>query len=429
MTDPMVWDHLLAAFRGVFTSFSFAIFLCLSCAWALCPGRHTITRLYVIAEPAREKAHDAYHRFFREGAWSMAALWKTLARILVAMLYQKKPIPLDLDDTLFHRCGRKVKGAAWWRDAVRSTGQKVVHAFGLNLVVLTLRIDPPWGGEPLGLPVNMRLHRKHGPNLLELAEEMVEEFISWFSSRQFELCGDGFFAPMTGLLPARVRFTSRMRKDAALYEAPPERRKGQRGRPRKKGKRLPTPEQMAWDPAGWRLVETSERGKRKQRLVKVGDVLWYKVLPNRLVRLVISCDPLGKERDDFFFTTDLEAQPESVVSRYAGRWSIEDTFKNVKQYLGGQDPQSWKNKGPERTAAFSFWLYSVIWCWYIKTGSNRQTWKACSWYPQKRTPSFIDALAHLRRTLWGKRVFSNSEKTAGATKIPDEIIEVLAHAA
>src|SRR5437016_12480296 len=33
---------------------------------------------------------------------------------------------------------------------------------GLNVVVLTLRIRPPWGGEPLGCPINIRLFRKGG---------------------------------------------------------------------------------------------------------------------------------------------------------------------------------------------------------------------------------------------------------------------------
>lgn len=43
--------------------------------------------------------------------------------------------------------------------------------------------------------------------------------------------------------------------------------------------------------------------------------------------------------------------PDQVASIYAGRWSIEDTFRNTKQLLGGEDPQSWKCQGPERGAA------------------------------------------------------------------------------
>lgn len=60
---------------------------------------------------------------------------------------------LYIDDTLFHRAGPKVSGAGIWRDAVRSIGKSVVYARGLNLVVMCVRVDPPWGGMPLALPV------------------------------------------------------------------------------------------------------------------------------------------------------------------------------------------------------------------------------------------------------------------------------------
>lgn len=50
---------------------------------------------------------------------------------------------------------------------------------------------------------------------------------------------------------------------------------------------------------------------------------------------------------------------ERVVSGFSGRWSIEDTFKNTKQLLGGQQIQCFKRQGPERAAEMSFALYSL----------------------------------------------------------------------
>jgi len=423
------WRLLLAGFATAFSHPSFMLFVRLTTAWALCPGRHTLTRLYQIAEPSQQKAHDAYHRFVREGAWRMSTLWELLARLLVKAFYPQGDIPVDLDDTVFHKTGRKVAQAAWWRDAVRSTGERVVHCFGLNLVLLTLRVHAPWGGEPLGLPVNMRLHRKKGPTLLDLAEEMTREFAGWFPNRRIQLSADGFYAPLAGRTMPQVYLTSRMRRDAALYAPPPPRRKGARGRPRKRGRRLPTPEQLAETQHGWRKVSVNIRGKPAKRLVLVRDVLWYAVCPQRPVRLVISRDPEGKEHDDFFFTTDPTATAEIVVGSYAGRWSIEDTFRNVKQLLGGQDPQTWKHQGPERAAAFSFWMYSIIWLWYVQTYGCRRSWLPLPWYPGKRSPSFADALAALRRALWAERLFPHSDKRALPRKITAVILNVLATAA
>ena len=303
------WEAVLASLAPAFSAPSFRIFVRLCCAWVLCPGRRTLTRLYLLAEPLGERAHDAYHRFLRDGRWCLAALWRLTAMHLVTVLCPEGAVALDLDDTLFHKSGRRMEGAAWWRDAVSSTGQKVVHAFGLNLLVLTLRVHPPWGGEPLGLPVNMRLHGKGGPSLLELAREAVEETASWFPHREFHLCADGFFSPLAGYSMERVAFTSRLRKDAALFNLPPQRKEGQRGRPRKRGERLPSLEQMAEVRTGWRKVITQERGRARERLVIHREVLWYGVCPNHPVLMVISRDPGGKERDDYFFSTDLSVSP------------------------------------------------------------------------------------------------------------------------
>lgn len=66
-----------------------------------------------------------------------------MARLLLADLELGERLVLDLDDTLFHKCGRKVKGAGSFRDPIRSRGQHIVFAHGLNLVVLTLRVRRP----------------------------------------------------------------------------------------------------------------------------------------------------------------------------------------------------------------------------------------------------------------------------------------------
>ena len=424
------WDLVLAGFAPVFTQPSFALFRHLVCAWVLCPGRRTVTRMIRTMDPASRRCHDAYHRFLRGGAWRMAPLWELLVVLLVHRLSPQGVLPLDLDDTLFHKTGRKVDGAGIFRDAVRSLASSVVYALGLNLVVLTLRIRPPWGGEPLGLPIHVRLYRKGGPSHLDLGEAMLRELAGWLPSRTFALACDGAYASLAGRALPRTHVTSRIRKDAALYEMPPPRRKGQRGRPRKKGTRLPSPEQMARQSrTGWVRAAVDERGKVVERLLLSRPVLWYTVCPDRPILLVIVRDPTGKQHDDFFFTTDLEASAPAVVEHYAGRWSIEDTFRSVKQSLGGEDPQTWKGTGPERAAALSLWLYSAVWFWYITTHGTKITWPALPWYATKRTPSFADALAALRRALWSRRIFSTCARNPLPRKMASVLLEVLAHAA
>ena len=431
MDAVAAWAALISTCAPMFTAPSFAIFTDLLTGWVLAPGRRTITAMISVADPAGRRAHDAFHRFLRDGAWSMGELWRVLATHAVSRFAPSGVVALDCDDTLYKKSGRKVAGAGIFRDAVRSTAHRVVYALGLNLVVVTLRVTPPWGGCPIGVPVNVRLRRKGDETTtVEHAAAMIRELAGWLPDRQFHLCADGAYASLAGAGLPRCHVTSRMRRDAALYQpAPP--KTGRRGRPRTKGARLPIPQVLAAKARqrDWERVSIDVRGETVERLVSVHDVLWYTVNNHGLVRLVIVRDPDGVEPDDFFFTTDLTATGAAVASRYAGRWSIEVTYRDAKQDLHGEDPQCWKRQGPERAAALSLWLHGLIWCWYIDAHPTGRTWSTKPWYRHKSTPSFLDALAALRRQLWTQRITAMSSPGPEHSKITDALLDVLSYAA
>jgi hypothetical protein len=422
------WTQLLQQFFPIFTAPGADIFIRLMTGWVLCTTRRTITGIIPFADPLALRAHDAYHRFLSGARWEMSLLWQTLAKMLVYTFCHNTVITLALDDTLFHRSGRKVNGAGYWRDAVRSTKNHIVYAWGLNLVVLTLQIQPPWGGEPLGLPINMRPHRKNGLTLIELAEQMINQVRQWLPERRFRVVGDGFYATLAGKTLENVAIISRMRRDANLYDLPPKRKKKRRGRPRTRGKKLAKPQKMAAHIQNWQTVTFRQRGKTVKRLVYTRVVLWYTV-SRKPILLVISRDPNGKEKDDFFFTTDLTMTASEVLECYNDRWAIEDTFKNTKQLLGGQEPQTFKGKGPERAAALSLWLYSVVWLWYLKQKPENRYFIVQPWYCQKAMPSFADAIACLRRQLWRERINCMFGKSAVHDKKFEFLLEALAPAA
>jgi hypothetical protein len=421
------WQAIIKHFFPVFTSPTAKIFAALAAGWVLCTARRTVTGMIRFAELFVYRPHDAFHRFFSGAQWSIAELWRLLTILLVKKFYPRAVIHLDLDDTLFHHPGKKVNGASNWRDPVRSISN-IVYAHGLNLIVLTLRVYPPWGGEPIGLPVNMRLRRKDGPTHINLAQSMLVEIASWLPQRSFICHCDGFYTALIDREMPRIQVITRMRKDAIIFELPPKNEKPRRGRKRVRGALLPKPLQLAASIKNFKLVNTIERGKKRKRLVWTKQVIWYHV-SKKPVMLVISRDPAQKEKDDFFVTTYLALTPQQVVGGYAGRWSIEDTFKNTKQLLGGQQPQSFKRQGPQRAAAMSFWLYSIVWLWYLR---DRRLWKKLPrlpWYRQKRAPSFADALACLRQQLWKERINCMFDSHIAFEKIPKSVITALSYAA
>src|SRR5260370_41907947 len=84
---------------------------------------------------------------------------------------------------------------------------------------------------------------------------------------------------------------------------------------------------------------------------------------------------------------------------------------------------------PERAAGLSLWIYSATWLWYLTTQGATPTFRRLAWYPKKATPSFADALASLRRTLWHHRIFATSGQAQLRPEMAEQLIETLARAA
>src|SRR5262249_58416960 len=85
---------------------------------------------------------------------------------------------------------------------------------------------------------------RHHQTLLERAWQSIRVVQRWLPDRELVFVADSSFAALEWLaLVARLPHVSvitRLRLDAALYDPPPSRAPGTKGRPRLKGKRRPT---------------------------------------------------------------------------------------------------------------------------------------------------------------------------------------------
>jgi hypothetical protein len=202
------WQAICQHFFQMFTAPTENIFIAMVNGWILCTARRTVTGIVRFAELFIDRPHDAFHRFFSCAIWSLCELWQTLAILLIKTFYPAGTIPLNLDDTLYHRPGKNVSGASKWRDPVRS--EKIpVFARGLNLIVLTLRVNLPWGGA-ISLPINIRLRVKDGPSHIDLAENMLVETAGWFAQRSFMCHCDGFYTALIDRDLPRTHLISRI---------------------------------------------------------------------------------------------------------------------------------------------------------------------------------------------------------------------------
>lgn len=442
-TVPPSIQVLLANFTSCFSSRGFQNFVALTTGWIACQGRHHISRVIQAAlGPARGKHHSTLYRFLSRGSWAADRLGKVLLKLLLPMV--SKEVTCIVDDTLGHKSGPHVFGAAMHYDAVQSSygrgtaaGRKAVFAFGHNWVVLTLWVPLPWGaGRGVAVPILFRLYRskKRCPQALyrkrtELAIELVRLVASWLpEDRRLHVVADNEYSCKTVVkaLPSRAHFTGPMPMDAAVYGEPTY---GGRGRRPRKGNRLPSPKALAGQGSTpWRELTLTIYGRSVKILVKSQKCLWYSVGGTRLGTMVVTRDPAGLIDDRAYFSTDGKLAEAAVIVRFARRWEIEVAFRNGKQAMGLQDPQNgwWRRKagsprpkkrpGPNprgrrgekavnHTMALAFTSYALVIIWYLKNGKPAEDVKRARteapWYRHKEVPSLHDMLAAVRREIWG----------------------------
>jgi DDE superfamily endonuclease/Archaeal putative transposase ISC1217 len=465
MFEPAVPARLLALltpFAGVFSRPGFENFQALVVGWILCPGRHTISRvIQASAGMTQPKHHTAYYRFFSRAVWSVDALGKVLFDLLLP--FAGPEVVLLVDDTLCHRSGPHLFGAAMHHDALRSTylrgaagARTVAFAFGHNWVVLAIAVTPPWNSERrIAIPILFRLYRskKRTPSAqyrkrTELATEMIHLILKILpDNRSVHVVGDAEYACKTLVraLPLQVHFTGPMTMDAALYaETQPY---SGMGRPRVKGERMDSPAKLVQRRSTpWRTLTAHIYGRKISIQVKTCDALWYTVAGTRLVRVILTRDPTGRLRDRAYFSTDTGRCVEDILRVFSFRWEIEVAFRNTKQTLGLQDAQNgwWRRlaheprakqkAGPnpknklgmhaiEHTLPIGFLAYALVLLWYFHYGKPKEdvarARSEAPWYTQKIEPSFADMLVAIRHSIWKQRLTAHPSRKRLPEKVED----------
>ncbi len=326
-----------------------------------------------------------------------------VARLVVAFLVpEETPVLVAVDDTLLHRYGPKVAAASWFHDGAALGTTKV--GYGNNWVIAAIVVSLPFLSRPLALPVGFALVIKgETDSRLALARRLVERLAAALPDRRLNVVADSAYTgkALRGL-PGRITWTSRLRCNAALFElAPP--RTGRRGRPRKKGHRLPKPASLAGN-----LEFTASTVFRYGEQVTVAAAarrwLWYGAFGPQEVQIVLVRDrPQASGYDIALVSTDLDATPAELVARYAARWSIERGFEDAKDIAGVGQARNRTRMAVARTVPFELVITTVAICWYATAGHHpddvAQARARAPWYASKTQPSVEDMLAKLRRVL------------------------------
>jgi hypothetical protein len=177
---------------------------------------------------------------------------------------------------------------------------------------------------PVAVPVLAKLVIKNtsSASRLWLARRMVQVLPGVLPGRTIHVTGDAAYAGgELKKLPPGITWTTRLRKDAALYGLPPE-RTGRRGRPRARGDKLASLAALAATAAFAPVTVTRYRTTATVQAAAI-TCLWHSVFGARPVAVVLIRDRSASGYDLALVTTDTAAPPARVIERYAARWSIE----------------------------------------------------------------------------------------------------------
>lgn len=216
----------------------------------LTPGVRTVAGVLRVLGLAGERRFVNYHRVLSRAAWSPRAAARVLLRLLVSAFVPEGPIVLGIDDTIERRRGARIVARGIYRDPVRSSHSHFVKTSGLRWLSVMLLAPIPWAQRVWALPVltalapSERHDRKQGrrhKRLTDWARQMLLQLRRWLPGRSLVVVADSSFAALDLLnsLSPHMTCITRLRLDAQLYAPAPPRQRHARGRPRKKGARLP----------------------------------------------------------------------------------------------------------------------------------------------------------------------------------------------
>lgn len=276
----------------------------------------------------------SYYKWLQKGKWSWLALARQFVRLALATV-KCDVVHLAIDDTLTLRASKKAPGS------------KIHHQHGnkpnlasfvrgqcwVSLAMIVKRSDK----EPVALPALSRLiPSASNTGKLIAANTLIRSVYRLFKGLKVRVLVDSWYMRRCFIESMRCRgfhVIGQIRIDTRLYEEPPPRKQGQRGRTRKYGEKY-TPKRIAHLK---RAVATLRLYGKEQVVRYRSKVLKARFLEGQLVRAVwceFQSDSGRWKSTCLLLSTDTTLSPEQVIESYGLRWSIESMFNQLKLAWG-----------------------------------------------------------------------------------------------
>jgi DDE superfamily endonuclease len=291
---------------------------------AMLGGGGHVTRAILALTP--RLGWQAYHWMLERGRFRLLGLVAALCGIVRRETRGGPRRFAVIDDTLAPRCSAEAPGAAVRFDHARKPNRP---AFLLCQAFITLAAVVPCRDRPRAAPIVTGLCRAAGhAGKIALAKGLLRAV----GDRLGPLCLllDAWY--MRGsLIRAALRrghaVVGQVRRDTALFQVPPPRAPGTRGRPRVYGAKIDA-EAVARLPASCHRI-----GGYGGRVARLRDVLCRPRFLRGVVVRAVWCELQkrgGWAKPRLLLSTDTELSAPAVVEAYAKRWAVEPLFAALK---------------------------------------------------------------------------------------------------
>jgi len=290
-TLPVELMSIIVGFAPLFSKPVFQHAKVLLAGAILAPGKRTVTAALRVMGKSQEKHFQTYHRVLNRARWSALAAARTLLGLLVSTFAPSGVLVFGIDDTIERRRGSRIRAKGIYRDPVRSSHSHFVKASGLRWLCCMLLGEVSWAKRIWALPFltvlcpsegfYAELGRQH-QTLVERAWQIIQLVVRWLPNRAVVFVADSSFAVIQLLKQVselrQASLITRLRMDAALYDAAPQRQPRQMGRPRLKGARRATLKAVLNDAqTEWTKSEVDKGygGGRREVEVSTDTAVWY----------------------------------------------------------------------------------------------------------------------------------------------------------
>jgi DDE superfamily endonuclease len=443
MNVPACAMPVLSMFRPTFSTPTYHRFLVLVLAAVLTTGRRTVSNLLRTVRFKAPGHVSSYHRVFSQRRWSAWGLARAVVTFLLDHVVPPGPVFLAGDDTVTEHPGAKVFGKGRHRDGVRSSHRDTAYRWGHKWVVVSVLVKFPFANRPWALPILVALYRPpewdrlHGTRHktpAHLARLLLARLMRWFPHRHFIFVGDSGYGTSETARFCRQRhrhltWVSKFYGDAALYEPPPPRTRRTMGRPRVKGQKLASPQEVvAHRPHRTRLTVAWYGGATRDIDIITGTGHWYRIGEDLVaVGWVHIHDATGTHRDEYLFTTALQMSPQEIVECYTQRWSIDTTFQECREHLKLESTKCYSQQTVLRFIPCLFGLSTIVVLLSLQLPDALHAPARLAWHG-KSTVTFSDMMMCVRRDLWQQWFFQTPTMATAFSKLPKPLQATILYA-